>query len=85
MSLFRSAEFRLAVALLALSLLIIGCSVAASNSAYFGKITPPPGQVLRYVTGSEIESLFPQIGTGQPAARVYSARYDGLGADGAGD
>ncbi|HYJ48163.1 MAG TPA: ABC transporter substrate-binding protein, partial [Pyrinomonadaceae bacterium] len=78
MSLFRSTQFRLAVALLALALLALGCSVAASNSIYFGKTTPPPGQVLRYVTGSEIESLDPQIGTGQPDARVYSALYDGL-------
>src|SRR5436305_11231309 len=78
MSLFHSTRFRLAVAILALSLLVIGCSVSASNNIYFGKVTPPPGQVLRYVTGSEIESLDPQIGTGQPDARVYSALYDGL-------
>src|SRR3954462_9536588 len=78
MSLFRSAQFRLGAALIALSLVAIGCSVAASNSVYFGKTEPPPGQVLRYVTGSEIESLDPQIGTGQPDARVYSALYDGL-------
>lgn len=78
MSFIRSSQFRLAVALLTLALLIIGCSVSASNSVYFGKVTPPPGQVLRYVTGSEIESLDPQVGTGQPDARVYSALFDGL-------
>jgi oligopeptide transport system substrate-binding protein len=77
-SLLSSTRLRLALALLALMLLIIGCSVSASNSIYFGKVTPPAGQVLRYVTGSEIESLDPQIGTGQPDARVYSALYDGL-------
>src|SRR4051794_20060383 len=78
MSLIRSPQARLAAALLVLSLLIVGCSVSANNSVYFGRVVPPPGQVLRYVTGSEIESLDPQIGTGQPDARVYSALYEGL-------
>ncbi len=75
---FRSAQIRLTVALIALSLLAIGCSVAASNEVYFGRVVPPQGQVMRYVTGSEIESLDPQVGTGQPDARVYSALYEGL-------
>jgi oligopeptide transport system substrate-binding protein len=78
MSFFRSTEFRLALALLALSGLALGCSVAASNDVYFGRVTPPQGQVMRYVTGSEIESLDPQVGTGQPDARVYAALYEGL-------
>src|SRR5215212_3651389 len=78
MSFFRSAQFRLAVSLLALAALGIGCSVAASDSVYFGRVVPPQGQVMRYVTGSEIESLDPQVGTGQPDARVYSALYEGL-------
>src|ERR1044071_5266623 len=75
---FRSAQFRLTIALIALSLLAIGCSVAASNEVYFGRVVPPQGQVMRYVTGSEIESLDPQVGTGQPDARVYAALYEGL-------
>lgn len=78
MSFFRSAQFRLILALLSLSALAIGCSVAASDSVYFGRVIPPQGQVMRYVTGSEIESLDPQVGTGQPDARVYSALYEGL-------
>ncbi|HKR00431.1 MAG TPA: peptide ABC transporter substrate-binding protein [Pyrinomonadaceae bacterium] len=78
MSFFRSVHFRLTVALLALSAITIGCSVAASNDLYFGRVIPPQGQVMRYVTGSEIESLDPQVGTGQPDARVYSALYEGL-------
>ena len=78
MSSLRSAQFRFAIALVALSLLAIGCSVAASNDVYFGKVVPPKGQVMRYVTGSEIESLDPQVGTGQPDARVYGALYEGL-------
>ncbi|MDT5060165.1 MAG: oligopeptide transport system substrate-binding protein [Acidobacteriota bacterium] len=78
MSLFQSSQFRLAIALSALALLAIGCSVAASNDVYFGRVVPPQGQVMRYVTGSEIESLDPQVGTGQPDARVYAALYEGL-------
>src|SRR5919197_6589217 len=78
MSFFRSAQFRLTLALLSVSFLAIGCSVAASNDIYFGKVVPPRGQVMRYVTGSEPESLDPQQGTGQPEARIYMALYDGL-------
>lgn len=75
---FRSAQFRLAVALIALSLLAIGCSVAASNDLYFGRVIPPQGQVMRYVTGSESETLDPQVGTSAPDARIYAALYEGL-------
>ena len=45
---------------------------------YFGKVEPPDGQVLRYVTGGEPESLDPQVGTGQPEARIYVALFEGL-------
>ena len=45
---------------------------------YFGKTEPPEGQVLRYISGSEPESLDPQIGTGQPEARIHMALFDGL-------
>jgi oligopeptide transport system substrate-binding protein len=34
--------------------------------------------VLRYVSGSEPESLDPQLSTGQPEARLHLALYDGL-------
>lgn len=78
MSCFRSAQFRFAVALVALSTLVIGCSVAASDSVYFGRVIPPQGQVLRYVTGSESETLDPQVGTSAPDARIYGALYEGL-------
>lgn len=78
MSYIRSTQFRFVIALVSLSLLAIGCSVAASNDVYFGKVVPPQGQTMRYVTGSEIESLDPQVGTGQPDARVYAALYEGL-------
>src|ERR1043165_4067924 len=78
MSYFRSAEFRLALALIALACLAAGCAVASSGGVYFGRVIPPQGQVMRYVTGSEIESLDPQVGTGQPDARVYMTLYEGL-------
>ena len=78
MSLFTSAGFRLAIALIALSVLALGCTIAASSDVFFGKVVPPPGQVMRYVTGSESESLDPQVGTSAPDARIYSALYEGL-------
>ena len=54
------------------------CSTTASDSGYFGQVEPPEGQVLRYVTGGEPESLDPQVGTGQPEGRIYMALYEGL-------
>jgi len=54
------------------------CSTASSSSMYFGAIDPPPGQIMRYITGGEPESLDPQVGTGQPEARIYVALFDGL-------
>jgi ABC-type oligopeptide transport system substrate-binding subunit len=78
MSYLRSAQFRLGIALLGLGLVAIGCSVAASSDVYFGKVIPPQGQVMRYVTGSESETLDPQVGTSAPDARIYAALYEGL-------
>ncbi|HZT59600.1 MAG TPA: peptide ABC transporter substrate-binding protein [Pyrinomonadaceae bacterium] len=69
----RSVALVIAAALLAAS-----CTTHASKSEYFGKISPPEGQVLRYVTGSEPESLDPQMSSGQPEARIDMALYDGL-------
>jgi oligopeptide transport system substrate-binding protein len=54
------------------------CTTQATDSPYFGKTAPPEGQVLRYISGSEPESLDPQVSTGQPEARIYVALYDGL-------
>jgi oligopeptide transport system substrate-binding protein len=65
-------------ALAALALLASGCGRASSHGKYFGRVAPPAGQELRYVSGSEPESLDPQISTGQPEARIYLALYDGL-------
>jgi oligopeptide transport system substrate-binding protein len=55
-----------------------GCARAVSHGEYFGKVSPAEGQQLRYISGSEPESLDPYISTGQPEARIYLALYDGL-------
>jgi oligopeptide transport system substrate-binding protein len=70
-------QTRLVVALVVSSLFAASCTSSA-NSRYFGQTQPPTDNVLRYVSGSEPESLDPQIGTGQPEARIYAALYDGL-------
>jgi len=62
----------------ALAALIAGCTVSAKNETFFGKTNPPRDNVLRYVSGSEPESLDPQIPTGQPEARICMALYEGL-------
>jgi oligopeptide transport system substrate-binding protein len=63
---------------LGLGLLAAGCVVSAKNSMFFGKTDPPRENVLRYVSGSEPESLDPQVSSGQPEARIYMALYEGL-------
>lgn len=63
---------------LALSILTGACTTTATHEQYFGKTTPPVGQVLRYVSGSEPESLDPPVSTGQPEARIYMALFEGL-------
>src|SRR6266446_3557832 len=64
--------------IVSLSLIMAGCSAFANNSVFFGKTDPPRDNVLRYVSGSEPESLDPQISDGQPEARVYMALFEGL-------
>src|SRR6476469_1902350 len=59
------------------STLLAGCTSSA-NSRYFGKTVAPKDNVLRYVSGSEPESLDPQVPDGQPEARIYMALYEGL-------
>jgi oligopeptide transport system substrate-binding protein len=57
---------------------VAGCSNPSADERYFGKTEPPEGQEMRYVSGGEPESLDPQVGTGQPEARIYTALYEGL-------
>ena len=70
-------QFRTVFALIVLSSFLISCSTQAT-SRYYGVTKAPEGQVLRYISGSEPESLDPQVPTGQPEARVLMALYDGL-------
>src|SRR2546426_2503757 len=74
----RSSRISVFVLVLGLSVVHIGCSAAASNKVFFGKTDPPRENILRYVSGSEPESLDPQISIGQPEARIYMALYEGL-------
>ncbi len=57
--------------------LIAGCSGSAKG-VYFGKTVAPKDNVLRYISGSEPESLDPQLPDGQPEARIFMALYEGL-------
>ncbi|MDQ6786310.1 MAG: peptide ABC transporter substrate-binding protein [Acidobacteriota bacterium] len=70
-------QFRFVIVLAILASLLTGCTSSASNR-YWGKTQAPTDNVLRYITGSEPESLDPAFGTGQPEARIYMALYDGL-------
>ncbi len=63
--------------LVSLTLMSAGCS-ASANNAFFGATNPPRENVLRYVSGSEPESLDPQIVTTQSDQRTCIALYEGL-------
>jgi ABC-type oligopeptide transport system substrate-binding subunit len=52
--------------------------MTSAKTRYFGLTTPPKDNVLRYVSGGEIESLDPPITNSQPDARILIALYDGL-------
>src|SRR5687767_1293821 len=54
------------------------CTTRAEDSRFFGKTVPPEGQVLRYISGSEPESIDPQVSSGQPEARLMLGLFDGL-------
>jgi oligopeptide transport system substrate-binding protein len=69
---------RLLTLALAAALLFAACGPPVQKDAYFGKTDPLPGQTLRYITGSEPESLDPQMTSGQPEARLSVALYEGL-------
>jgi oligopeptide transport system substrate-binding protein len=73
-----SSKNRVGVFLLIVALVTAGCSAAAKNEPYFGKVQAPEGQVLRYITGAEPQTLDPQYMTGQPESRIAIALYDGL-------
>ena len=64
--------------LIVLGCCLTSCASSSADSGFFGKTDPPKENVLRYITGSEPESLDPHIGSGQPEARLYMALYEGL-------
>ncbi len=66
-----------AVVITIITTIMAGCS-SSGRDRYFGKTVPPTDNVLRYVTGSEPETLDPHISSGQPEARIYMAMYEGL-------
>lgn len=73
----RISQLRIGLAILTVCSIIAGCSTQAT-SRYYGKTVAPEENVLRYISGSEPESLDPAVPTGQPEARVLMALYDGL-------
>jgi oligopeptide transport system substrate-binding protein len=68
---------RAGLALILLSLFISSCSTNATTK-YWGKVNVPRDNVLRYITGSEPESLDPAFVTGQPEARILIGLYSRL-------
>jgi len=70
----------LAVSLICCIILLsmTACIRSSAEQKYFGIAKVPSNNVLRYVTGSEPESLDPQFVTGQPEARIMMALYEGL-------
>src|SRR3954466_4049379 len=77
MHLSETLKQRLPICAIACSLVLSSCTSSA-KSRYFGKTVAPKDNILRYVSGSEPESLDPQVPDGQPEARIYMALYDGL-------
>src|SRR5882762_6509248 len=77
-SITRGSSGCAAIVVLIVSLINAGCAASASNASFFGKTEPPRDNVMRYVSGSEPESLDPAISDGQPEARIYMALYEGL-------
>src|SRR4029079_3547965 len=57
--------------------LTTSCATEAT-SRFYGKTEAPKDNVLRYISGSEPDSLDPPVATGQPEARIMMALYDGL-------
>lgn len=66
----------LGIALIA-TMVLAGCSTEATTQ-YWGQVEVPQDNVMRYITGSEPESLDPSFVTGQPEARILIGLYDRL-------
>src|SRR5918992_217740 len=74
----KQKQIAMLLLLASIALAAVSCTVSSSSEAFFGKTVPPEGNIFRYVTGDERESLDPAISNGQPEARIYMALYDGL-------
>jgi len=66
-----------AIAVFVVASILAGCTTSA-NSKYFGQTVAPKNNVLRYISGSEPESLDPAVPNGQPEARILMSIYEGL-------
>lgn len=73
----RNSQIRNGLAILALSSFLISCATQA-KSGFYGKTEAPKENVMRYISGSEPESLDPAVPTGQPESRVLMSLFDGL-------
>lgn len=70
---------RFAIVLIVLGCLIAaGCIASARDKSFFGATVPPRENVLRYVSGSEPETLDPQVTNLQNEARISIALFEGL-------
>lgn len=77
MSKGRLTTVKAVLAVLLAAMVLSSCATQAT-SRYYGKTEAPKDNVLRYISGSEPESLDPPVATGQPEARVMMALYDSL-------
>jgi len=77
MAKIRPRPLRTAFIAVILATLLTGC-MSSAKGKYFGRTSPPADNVLRYVSGSEPETLDPQLPDGQPEARIFMALYEGL-------
>ncbi len=69
--------FKAVTVVLLFTMTMTGC-MSSTTGKYFGKTIAPKDGILRYISGSEPESLDPQVADGQPEARIFMALYDGL-------
>jgi len=75
-----------AIACLVFALAALGCApagppaarTAASAVRYFGDVTPPKDNVLRFNLGAEPETYDPGLAVGQPDGRVARILFEGL-------
>jgi oligopeptide transport system substrate-binding protein len=74
----KTNRLRLLAQVIGCALVAAGCAAHAQKQEWFGVITPPAGQTMRYITGAEPESLDPQMSSGQPEARIAIAMFEGL-------